>query len=116
MASKAASIPTATGIAWSEWDSWLIEQGALELPHPQIAKLALERVHDLGITTHVANGKPFNDGWWAQTIATSRPIASRSSTPDSGPRTSASGGVRSGSRCSPRWPGSLHRAPSVYRP
>ena len=69
MASKAASITKSTGIDWSEWDAWLTEQGALGLPHPQIAKLALARVHELGITTHAATGKPFNDGWWSQTIA-----------------------------------------------
>lgn len=69
MASKADSISKATGIAWSEWDSWLTAQGALTLPHPEIAKLALARVHELGITTHAANGQPFNDGWWSQGIA-----------------------------------------------
>ncbi|MBA4609275.1 hypothetical protein H1W00_12365 [Aeromicrobium sp. Marseille-Q0843] len=69
MASKAASITKATGTAWTAWDEWLTEQGAQELPHPDIARLALKRVHELGITHHAANGKPFNDGWWAQTIA-----------------------------------------------
>ncbi|GAA3527083.1 hypothetical protein AFL01nite_04100 [Aeromicrobium flavum] len=69
MASKASSISTATGVDWSAWDAWLRAEGALDLPHPEIAKLALRRVHELGITTHAGNGKPFNDGWWAQTIA-----------------------------------------------
>lgn len=69
MASKAASISTATGTEWIEWEAWLTAQGARDLPHAEIAKLALQRVHELGITTHAANGKPFNDGWWAQTIA-----------------------------------------------
>lgn len=69
MASKAASITKATGTEWSGWDAWLTAQGAQDLPHPEIAKLALKRVHELGITQHAANGKPFNDGWWAQTIA-----------------------------------------------
>ncbi|WP_313407491.1 hypothetical protein [Aeromicrobium sp.] len=69
MASKAASISTATGVDWTEWDAWLTSEGALDRPHAEIAKLALRRVHELGITTHAANGKPFNDGWWSQTIA-----------------------------------------------
>ncbi|MFS0885514.1 hypothetical protein [Aeromicrobium sp. 179-A 4D2 NHS] len=69
MASNAASITNATGTAWSAWDAWLISQGARDLPHAEIAKLALVWVHELGITTHAANGKAFNDGWWAQTIA-----------------------------------------------
>ena len=69
MASKAASISTATGTDWTDWDAWLTAQGALAVPHAEIARLALQRVHDLGITTHAGNGKPFNDGWWSQTIA-----------------------------------------------
>lgn len=69
MASKAASISTATGTDWTDWDAWLTAQGALTAPHAEIARLALQRVHDLGITTHAGNGKPFNDGWWSQTIA-----------------------------------------------
>jgi len=69
MASKAASITKATGTEWIDWEAWLTTQGARDLPHAEIAKLALQRVHELGITTHAANGKPFNDGWWAQTIA-----------------------------------------------
>lgn len=69
MASKADSISTATGFDWQDWDSWLTEQGAHDLPHPEIAKLALQRVHDLGIVEHAVTGKPFNDGWWSQTIA-----------------------------------------------
>jgi len=69
MASKAASIARATGTEWSEWEAWLSGRGARDLPHAEIAKLALGRVHDLGITTHAETGKPFNDGWWAQAIA-----------------------------------------------
>lgn len=69
MASKAASITRATGTEWGDWEAWLTAQGARDLPHPDIARLALQRVQELGITQHAANGKPFNDGWWAQTIA-----------------------------------------------
>lgn len=69
MASKAESISKATGIPWPEWDAWLTGQGALALPHSDIAKLALGRVHELNITIHQVTGKPFNDGWWSQGIA-----------------------------------------------
>lgn len=68
MASQ-ASIEKATGVAWSDWTSWLTAQGALELAHQKIAALALQRIQDLAITQHAATGKPFNDGWWAQSIA-----------------------------------------------
>ena len=69
MTSKAGSITKASGIAWPDWDAWLLNEGALNLSHPDIAKLALSRIHELNITTHQVTGKPFNDGWWAQSIS-----------------------------------------------
>lgn len=53
------SIEKRTGKAWSEWLAYFHEHGAAQLPHPEIAKLALANVPaDLE-----------NPEWWAQGIA-----------------------------------------------
>lgn len=69
MGQRASSIEKSTGVSWDDWTAWLETEGATTMQHPDIATLVERRIHELKITTHATNGKPFNRGWWAQGIA-----------------------------------------------
>lgn len=69
MGSRANGIEKATGVAWSDWTAWLTAQRAQEREHGTIARLAEQRLRELGISRHATTGEQLNTGWWAQAIA-----------------------------------------------
>ncbi len=69
MGARANGIEKATGVAWSEWTAWLTSQAAQDRDHAAIARLAEQRLGELGIWRHAATDEPLNTGWWAQSIA-----------------------------------------------
>lgn len=69
MGSRANGIEKATGVAWADWTAWLTAQGAKEREHGEIARLAEQRLGELGVSRHATTGESLNAGWWAQGIA-----------------------------------------------
>ena len=69
MPDTSGAIERATGHPWASWLAWLDARGARALPHRAVADLAFARIQELDLTRHHTNGKPFNQGWWAQSIA-----------------------------------------------
>ncbi|GHD06701.1 hypothetical protein [Zhihengliuella salsuginis] len=55
-----AAIEKATGRSWDDWVALLDGEGARELPHPEIAGIAIR---------HLDAETGANNGWWAQSIA-----------------------------------------------
>jgi hypothetical protein len=53
------AIAKATGLDWREWAAYLDQNGAKDLDHAAIAKLAHQKL----------DGKLDNPGWWAQSVA-----------------------------------------------
>lgn len=59
-AASTSAIERATGIDWAAWSAYLDQASAADLPHPEIARLASQRLQ----------GSPVeNPGWWAQAVA-----------------------------------------------
>lgn len=51
------AVHNATGRRWDEWFTLLEEEGAAEMPHPDIVRLLMDR-------GHIEDG----NGWWAQAV------------------------------------------------
>lgn len=56
-----AAFAHSTGIAWTEWVRLLDDWGAMDRPHPQIARYAAATIRE--------RGQVENPDWWAQSVA-----------------------------------------------